>query len=190
MIFDFKYHIFTITAIFAALGIGILIGTSLIGNDTIINKQQKLINNIKDDVGKIRNENLSLKQDINSLKDELQYRKEMEKKMLSLFLQKALDKKNYLLYTDANKNLNDIKEMFKSVGLNLQIINNINSLADIERSSKLILWKFNQNKDILLKKIKNYNLKEQVLFCKESDLIGLMLTLMESEMSEKNSNGQ
>lgn len=40
MIIDIKYHIASLTAVFLALGIGIVIGTSMIGSDTIT-KQQK-----------------------------------------------------------------------------------------------------------------------------------------------------
>ncbi len=86
MFLGFKYHIFTITAIFAALGIGIVIGTSLIGDDMFIQEQERLIENIKNSVQQINKKNVNLKSDLENLKEELSYRKDMEKRILSILI--------------------------------------------------------------------------------------------------------
>ena len=41
MFMNLRYHIFTISAIFAALGIGILIGTCIIGDEGLLEEQQR-----------------------------------------------------------------------------------------------------------------------------------------------------
>lgn len=57
MVIDLKYHLTTIIAIFLALGIGILVGSTMIGDDGIVREQQKLIVQIEDDLQILRNQN-------------------------------------------------------------------------------------------------------------------------------------
>ena len=59
MVMDLKYHIITIIALFITLTIGILIGSTIIGSDTIIEKQQNLINDLENDFKTLRKENTS-----------------------------------------------------------------------------------------------------------------------------------
>lgn len=57
MVFDFKYHITTIVSIFLALGIGILIGSTMIGDDGIVREQQRLIVQIEENLNSLRSQN-------------------------------------------------------------------------------------------------------------------------------------
>ena len=57
MIFDIKYHIASLVAIFLALGIGILIGTSMIGSDAITKQQKNMIEGIEKEFTILREEN-------------------------------------------------------------------------------------------------------------------------------------
>lgn len=44
---DLKYHIVSIVAVFIALGMGILIGSTIVSNDVMVMQQQKLINSLE-----------------------------------------------------------------------------------------------------------------------------------------------
>ncbi|MFW5976429.1 MAG: copper transporter [Bacillota bacterium] len=187
MIVNFRYHIFTITAIFAALGLGILIGTSIIGDEALIQEQKRIIENIGGDIKNIKNENISLKEDMNSLKQELEYREEMEKEILSLFIKDKKDilqDKKYILYSESEEKAKEIKEIFKLADVNINVKNDSEFLqADSSISEKLILW---DNNTDLYESIKNKdNLENEVLYCKEEDLIEFILTFMESEILDE-----
>lgn len=67
MVIDLKYHLTTIIAIFLALGIGILVGSAMIGDDGIVREQQKLIVQIEDDLQGLRNQNNQFKSKVTSL---------------------------------------------------------------------------------------------------------------------------
>lgn len=57
MVIDLKYHLTTIIAIFLALGIGILIGSAMIGDDGMVREQQLLIVQIEKDLNSLRTQN-------------------------------------------------------------------------------------------------------------------------------------
>lgn len=57
MVIDLKYHLSTIIAIFLALGIGILIGSAMIGDDGMVREQQHLIVQIEKDLNSLRSQN-------------------------------------------------------------------------------------------------------------------------------------
>ena len=40
---DIRYHVATLAAIFIALGVGILIGSTLVGGDVLVEQQKKMI---------------------------------------------------------------------------------------------------------------------------------------------------
>jgi len=42
MIIDLRYHIVSLVAVFLALGIGILVGSTVLGGDTLVKQQEEL----------------------------------------------------------------------------------------------------------------------------------------------------
>ncbi|MEW6661494.1 MAG: copper transporter [Bacillota bacterium] len=52
--FDVRYHISSLMAVFLALGIGILIGSTLIGDDLLINEQRQMIDRLEQDFVSLR----------------------------------------------------------------------------------------------------------------------------------------
>ncbi len=67
MVIDLKYHLTTIIAIFFALGIGILVGSAMIGDDGIVREQQKLIVQIEDDLKNLRSQNNQFRAKVTNL---------------------------------------------------------------------------------------------------------------------------
>lgn len=45
--FDIRYHVATLVAIFIALGVGILIGSTLVGGDVMVEQQKKIISQLE-----------------------------------------------------------------------------------------------------------------------------------------------
>ncbi|MFW6006526.1 MAG: copper transporter [bacterium] len=184
MIFNFRYHIFTITAIFAALGLGILIGTSIIGDETLIREQKKIIDNIGGDIKNIKKENVSLKNDIDSLREEIEYREEMEREILSLFIKdkkEVLKNKEYILLTEQENKIKEIQDIFQMADIKIDIKNNLDFLdKDNPVNEKMILWQVDSENYGELKN--NDNIKEEILYCNEKDLIGFIHSFVESEI--------
>lgn len=56
MIIDLRYHISSLAAIFLALGIGIVIGGALLGEDGVIKEQQKIISDLEQEFEHLRTE--------------------------------------------------------------------------------------------------------------------------------------
>ncbi|HHY40177.1 MAG TPA: copper transporter, partial [Syntrophaceticus sp.] len=54
---DIIYHIASLAAVFLALGLGILIGTSMISSDAINEQQKKMIEGLEKEFAVLREEN-------------------------------------------------------------------------------------------------------------------------------------
>ena len=44
---DIRYHIASIVAVFLALGLGVLIGSTIVGDDLLVDQQKKLLDRLK-----------------------------------------------------------------------------------------------------------------------------------------------
>ncbi|HHW11004.1 MAG TPA: copper transporter [Firmicutes bacterium] len=63
MIVDIRYHLSTLIAVFLALGLGILIGTSINANDVLLNEQSKMIDRIEAQLTELNLERARLKEE-------------------------------------------------------------------------------------------------------------------------------
>ncbi|MEW6182362.1 MAG: copper transporter [Bacillota bacterium] len=77
MIIDFRYHIITLVAVFLMLGLGILIGTTMVGSEAIVKQQVQLGDRLEKQLNSLRMENMKVQQRVD--------RVEAENKMLDLF---------------------------------------------------------------------------------------------------------
>ncbi|WP_134642949.1 copper transporter [Ammonifex thiophilus] len=82
MIIDLRYHIATLVALFLMLGLGILIGTGLIGNDALLKKQEQMTNRLEKQLEELRQENMRVRQ--------LYEEAEAENRSLRTFAQEVL----------------------------------------------------------------------------------------------------
>ena len=51
---DIRYHVASLVAVFIALGVGILIGSTLVGGDVMIEQQQKMISQLESQFNELR----------------------------------------------------------------------------------------------------------------------------------------
>lgn len=82
MNFDFRYHIVTLVAVFLALGIGIIIGTALLGNDAIVQQQRELTDRLEAQLQEMRAENKAVQAKMNDLEVDSTIHKQFEKQIL------------------------------------------------------------------------------------------------------------
>ncbi|QTL98503.1 hypothetical protein GM661_11245 [Iocasia frigidifontis] len=180
MIINFRYHIFTITAIFAALGIGILIGSSFVADQGIVEEQKRIITKIGSDINNIKNKNLSLQDKLVELEKEIEYRQKMEKEILSLLLKDSLKEKKYYMVDQGSISLefkNELKEILNKAGAWINIIDGPINNDDLEGINKVIYWNCDQIKNEAVEGVQ----QEKYLFYNQEDLLGLILTLLKEE---------
>lgn len=61
---DLRYHITSLVAVFLALGIGIVVGSTVVGSEGLLSEQQVLIDRLENDFFRLRQENSQYKMEI------------------------------------------------------------------------------------------------------------------------------
>lgn len=90
MIIDFRYHVASLVAVFLALGLGIIIGTAMLGNDVLIKSQQQMIDKLEKDTNAVRAENRELQVDMQALQGQLENEREFEAAVLPALVKNRL----------------------------------------------------------------------------------------------------
>mgnify|MGYP006280339163 CR=1 FL=1 len=121
MVIDIRYHITTIIAVFLSLGIGILVGSTMIGDDGVIREQQKLIIQIEEDLKILRTQNNEYRAKVSNLETMM---KEQDKFINQLFYEAISDKltgMNGLLIgkDDSKLNYGELQEILEKSGMEI-----------------------------------------------------------------------
>ncbi len=195
MIINFRYHIFTITAIFAALGLGILIGSSIIGHEGLLEEQRHIIKNISNDINKLKKENKNLTFGISILEQKLTERNTFEKSLVSLLLTDYMKEEQLILvYSDLEEeNVNELSKYLKIMGANFNLFN----YKHLEKDSlslenqvnkeidRFITWNVNTS---LKTKLDGLKLSDKaILEYNQSDVMGLLLNIINDFNENKQS---
>jgi hypothetical protein len=67
--FDMRYHIASLVAVFLALTVGLLLGSLIVDKGLMANQQERLLNSIRADVNRINEKNQRLQSEVNGLRD-------------------------------------------------------------------------------------------------------------------------
>ncbi|HHV62640.1 MAG TPA: copper transporter [Firmicutes bacterium] len=94
MIIDMRYHIASLVAVFLALGLGILIGSAMGGNDALIEQQKRLIDRLEMDFAQIKQDREKLQVKLNLVERELASSVEFEKTAFPVLVAGKLQSKN------------------------------------------------------------------------------------------------
>lgn len=117
MVIDIKYYIITIAVIFISLGIGIIIGFNMNGEQIYLTQQQQLIDSLEDTFAELRTEGDNLRKKVEKL--------EKEKEESDVFIEKAYyeivnnklsDLTIAIVQTTENYYYNDVQEVLKGAG--------------------------------------------------------------------------
>ncbi len=186
MIVNFRYHIFTITAIFAALGLGILIGSSIIGQEGLVEEQKKIINNISLDINRLKIENQDLKTGRAQLERQLLQRDQTEKDFLTLILSALLSEAEYyLIHQQIDPSLlKELEGIFTAAGVRISLASSEQELAWPEGISKIILWTAGASvQGDMMAKLTEKSGDSKVLTCRQANILELISLLLEDELS-------
>ncbi|MFW5999264.1 MAG: copper transporter [Halanaerobiaceae bacterium] len=168
MIIDLKHHIFTVTAIFAALGLGILIGTSLVGRESLLNEQEKIVEKIARDVEQVRKKNATLRADLEEMEAALTRREEQEERLLALIRENDLLENEYLVYTSSARG-------YAGAG-NPEIISRRKKVEDFSDKGELIFWNLEDGEEPP---------EGKGSYCGGDDtLLGLIIHILEREYND------
>ena len=67
--FDMRYHIASLVAVFLALSLGILVGTSIVNKGVLVKQQQKLVESINESIKNVKQKNRVLSSQVDAYKD-------------------------------------------------------------------------------------------------------------------------
>ncbi|MGB4504448.1 MAG: copper transporter [Syntrophaceticus sp.] len=131
-----KYHIASLVAVFLALGIGILIGTSMIGSDTISKQQKNMIEGIEKEFTILREENKRNADALLQAQEVMSRQQQFNQEVLPLLVRDKLQgRKIAIVDLNYHKEHDGLANVFRSAGADVQSVTVIN--LDLLKDSSL-----------------------------------------------------
>ncbi|ADL13229.1 copper transporter [Acetohalobium arabaticum] len=131
MVIDLRYQIVTTVIIFLTLGIGILIGSSMVGKQGIVTEQQKMINRLENDFDHLRRKNNRFQQKIISLQEKIEDNQQFQQELFPVVVDGIINDETVLVVHNKS-NLGDkvdkLNSIFKLAGSKRITIKPIDSL--------------------------------------------------------------
>lgn len=192
MIINFRYHVFTITAIFAALGIGILIGSSIIGNEGLLEEQRRIVKNISEDINRLKEENTQLLESIHLLEKDLLYKKDIEQKVYPLLLKDLMEEKRFCLFYNnvTDKQLEELAYYFGLMDVDYNILNYAKEdeqekFSNLSSFNYFISWNIdkplNEFMKVSVEELKNY----PIFNYQGEDVQGLIINIIKDVLDDQ-----
>ncbi|HNX92905.1 MAG TPA: copper transporter [Syntrophomonas sp.] len=157
---DFKYHIVSIVAVFLALGMGILIGSTMVSNDVMVAQQQKIISSLEKQFSDLReHESALMAEDVKKSKMITNY-ENFAQSMLVPVVAGQLKGRNVAVVVSSSQAIpsgiiNTLTLAGANVGSQTMVMENIN-MKDSKLRAKLIDYfalESNTTSDILRQKV-------------------------------------
>lgn len=153
MFLSLKYHIASLVAVFLALGLGILIGSAVLGNDTLFRQQQQqLLGRLESRMESVKQKNESLRDRIVRLETESNIKGQFEKQALPALVGGKLQGRSLAIIATAGCKLTgELANTLKMAGASVQNItvidrSNISAGKDILNN---LGWPETDEKDFL-----------------------------------------
>lgn len=143
MLVDLRYHVITIVIIFVTLAIGILIGSSMVGNDLIVNEQKHLISNLEDDFKSLRTKNKEFSKEVNYLETRLADNINFQKMIMPLVVKEQLKDQSLLVVVGNNVDSELKNKIIKTLKLadvqGLEVIEDLTTIGEKSDFTKVLL---------------------------------------------------
>lgn len=140
MIIDLKYHIASLVAVFLALGIGILIGTTMIGSDVIMKQQERLVMSLQEEFASLREENRRTAEALARLQANSTYQQEFSRMVLPVLVRNKLQGHNVaIIDVNYQKEHDGLANVLRVAGAEVQSVTvvNLSFLKDPDVSSQM-----------------------------------------------------
>lgn len=129
MVVDFRYHVVTLAAVFLALGIGILVGTAIGGDEALVRQQKHLIDTLERDFTNLARDREELLSKVDVLTVEVERRDEFAAKAVPVLVRGRLSGKRIAVVktgdAPSEKELNDLVNTLKLAGAEVTSITRI-----------------------------------------------------------------
>ncbi|MDO7786413.1 copper transporter [Desulforamulus aquiferis] len=126
MIIDYRYHIATLVAVFMALGIGILVGSAVIGNEAIVERQKQLADRLELQLEELRQKNEAVQARANTLELDYNIQKQFEKQVLPpLVAGRLANKRIAIVETNSYGFRDDLVNTLTMAGATVQSVTTI-----------------------------------------------------------------
>lgn len=83
---DWKWHVTSLVAVFLALGIGVVVGTTIVGDQAVLNQQSSMLSRLEADVSALRETNARLRLEAEEARKALQHAQAFSKDILPALL--------------------------------------------------------------------------------------------------------
>lgn len=120
MLIGIRYHLSTLITLFLVLTLGILIGSVLEGEDTLIVEQKRLITRLERDFNILRSHNHQFKEEIAALKVELKENREFQDELLRILLRDRLKGEKLIINSITREEFPDFFKMLTYCGVLLE----------------------------------------------------------------------
>ena len=117
MIIDLKYHIVTLVAVFLALGVGIFIGSAMIGNDYIAEQQKQFADRLEKDFETLREQNRESAKEIAAIQDDAADLRQFSEDIMAPLITNRLIGRSVAVIETSNYSMNsDLINALKKAG--------------------------------------------------------------------------
>jgi len=135
VIIDLKYHIASLVAVFLALGVGIFIGSTILGNDTIIRQQEQLTKRLESQLEDLRQKTVATEARASKLENNNSIQEQFEKQLLPVLIQDKLLGVQVAIVVTSDYGLpEDLKSVLEMAGAKVDsvttVLNNFNDEID------------------------------------------------------------
>lgn len=129
MVVDFRYHVVTLAAVFLALGIGILVGTAIGGDEALVKQQKHLIDTLERDFTNLARDREELLSKVDVLTLEIERRDEFAAKAVPVLVRGRLSGKRIAVVKTgdacSDKELNEVVSTLKLAGAEVTTVTRI-----------------------------------------------------------------
>lgn len=137
MIIDLKYHIASLVAVFLALAMGILIGTTMLGSDAIVEQTKQMAQNLEKDLSNLRGENSELTGKVVGLEKSSRDYQQFGREILPQLVANRLQGVEVALVETSNYGFNeDLIKTLQAAGAKIHSTTSIQAAFDLSDQAK------------------------------------------------------
>ncbi len=154
MFIDFRYHIASLVAVFMALGIGILIGSTMLGDNGLYERQDQIAERLEQHLNQLRQENEEVRVQLAALESEASLHHQVSKDFLTYLVAGQLQGVRLaVIETSTYQHEQDLRPLFEMAGADIQSITTVNNGFELAGRKEAILslagWEDMPDRDLV-----------------------------------------
>ncbi|RJX21888.1 MAG: copper transporter [Desulforudis sp.] len=128
MIIDFRYHIASLVAVFLALGIGMLIGSTMLDETVFTDRQDQIAERLEQHLTQLRQENEEVRVQLAALENENVFQRQVSRDFLPYLVAGRLDgMKVAIIETSTYPHEQDLRPLLELAGVEVQSLTTVNN---------------------------------------------------------------